>query len=248
MSHAQHLLRGRTSLLPSSRTTGRFVPFTSCNASRKDARRSLFGSASTVLDYQCAKLACVAQTAEAETAAAPPAAPAQPEVLVSALDMRVGKILKCEKHPEADSLYVEEIDVGEAEGPRTIVSGLVSFVPLEEMQDRRVVVLCNLKPRNMRGVKSNGMVLCASNAAHDKVEPLSPPADAPVGERVWFGEGNQNQPAAAEPNRVQKKKMWEAIQPELKTDDAGAATHKGNTMLTSCGPVTAPTLQGASIS
>jgi tRNA-binding EMAP/Myf-like protein len=41
--------------------------------------------------------------------------------------------MQCEKHPEADSLYVEQIDVGESE-PRTIVSGLVNFVPLEKMQ------------------------------------------------------------------------------------------------------------------
>ena len=64
----------------------------------------------------------------------------------------------------------------------------------------------------MRGIKSNGMLLCASNAAHDQVEPLLPPAQAPVGERVWFGEGGKEQPPAAEPNRVQKKKMWEAVQ------------------------------------
>jgi tRNA-binding EMAP/Myf-like protein len=41
--------------------------------------------------------------------------------------------MQCEKHPEADSLYVEQIDVGESE-PRTIVSGLVNFVSLEKMQ------------------------------------------------------------------------------------------------------------------
>jgi tRNA-binding EMAP/Myf-like protein len=46
--------------------------------------------------------------------------------------------------------------------PRTVVSGLVNYVPIEEMQDRMVVVLCNLKPAKMRGVESNGMVLCAS--------------------------------------------------------------------------------------
>jgi tRNA-binding EMAP/Myf-like protein len=39
----------------------------------------------------------------------------------------------------------------------------------------------------MRGIKSHGMLLCASNAAHDAVEPLNPPADAVVGERVYFG-------------------------------------------------------------
>jgi hypothetical protein len=46
----------------------------------------------------------------------------------------VGKILKAWKHPEADSLYVEEVDVGETEGPRTICSGLVKYVPEEELQ------------------------------------------------------------------------------------------------------------------
>jgi tRNA-binding EMAP/Myf-like protein len=53
------------------------------------------------------------------------------------------------------------IFVGES-APRTIVSGLVNYVPIEEMQDLMVVVLCNLKPAKMRGVESNGMVLCAS--------------------------------------------------------------------------------------
>lgn len=46
--------------------------------------------------------------------------------------------------------------------PRTIVSGLVQYVPIEEMQGRLVLVLCNLKPAKMRGVESCGMVLCAS--------------------------------------------------------------------------------------
>ena len=51
--------------------------------------------------------------------------------------------------------------MGEAE-PRTVVSGLVQFAPREELQDRLVVVLCNLKPQKMRGIESQGMLLCAS--------------------------------------------------------------------------------------
>ncbi len=132
------------------------------------------------------------------------------------------------------SLYVEQIDVGEPE-PRTIVSGLVKFVPMEQMQvrhracdarstpalcpsmqasaphipilcccvacilvqNRNVIVICNLKPRKMRGIASNGMVLCASNDAHDQVEPLTPPEGAKPGERVWFGEGNEKQVGGA---------------------------------------------------
>lgn len=46
----------------------------------------------------------------------------------------------------------------------------------------------NCRPRNMRGIKSFGMLLAASNDAHDVVEPLAPPAGAAPGTRVWFGQ------------------------------------------------------------
>lgn len=87
--------------------------------------------------------------------------PAVEEITPSRLDIRIGKIVEVSKHPDADALYVEKIDLGEA-APRTVVSGLVNFVPIEEMQNRMVVVLCNLKPAKMRGNESQGMVLCAS--------------------------------------------------------------------------------------
>lgn len=51
----------------------------------------------------------------------------------SLLDVRVGKVLKAWRHPDADSLYVEEVDIGEDE-PRTICSGLVKFVPIDDLQ------------------------------------------------------------------------------------------------------------------
>lgn len=84
------------------------------------------------------------------------------ELTPARLNIRVGKIVEVSKHPDADSLYVEKIDIGEASGPRTIISGLVNYIPIEEMQDRMVVILANLKPANLRGVQSHGMVLCAS--------------------------------------------------------------------------------------
>lgn len=64
---------------------------------------------------------------------------------VRKLDFRIGKIIDINKHPDADSLYVEKIDCGE-ENPRTVVSGLVNHIPIEEMRGRIVMVLCNLKP------------------------------------------------------------------------------------------------------
>lgn len=51
---------------------------------------------------------------------------------VSRLDLRIGCIITAKKHPDADSLYVEEVDVGEAV-PRTVVSGLVNHVPLDQV-------------------------------------------------------------------------------------------------------------------
>uniref|UniRef100_A0A2N9HB20 tRNA-binding domain-containing protein n=1 Tax=Fagus sylvatica TaxID=28930 RepID=A0A2N9HB20_FAGSY len=120
------------------------------------------------------------------------------------LDIRVGRIVKAWRHEEADSLYVEEVDVGESE-PRIICSGLVNYIPLHLLQDKKVVVLANLKPRNMRGVKSSGMLMAASDASHENVELLVPPEDSLPGERIWFGseEEKENQPAAATANQVE---------------------------------------------
>jgi aminoacyl tRNA synthase complex-interacting multifunctional protein 1 len=224
------------------------------------AGRSIISSSPVLFSFSTA-LSCSSSSSavsSVETDAVVP--PQQPPAAAAAaadvasdldlLDIRVGKILKAWKHPEADSLYVEEVDVGEAEGPRTICSGLVKYVPEEELQDRAVVVLSNLKPRNMRGVKSNGMLLAASDAAHERVELLSPPPGAMPGERIWFGsEADQaNQAASATPNQVQKKKIWETIQPLLKTTDECTAVFQDRPMRVSAGIVTCKSLKGANVS
>lgn len=73
-----------------------------------------------------------------------------------------------------------------------------------KMQERSVIVLANLKPRNMRGVKSNGMLMAASDASHENVELLEPPEGAVPGERIWFGSADEkdNLPDVATPNQV----------------------------------------------
>ncbi|GKV28681.1 hypothetical protein SLEP1_g37700 [Rubroshorea leprosula] len=167
---------------------------------------------------------------------------AEPEISITRLDIRVGKILKAQKHPDADSLYVEEIDVGEAQ-PRTVVSGLVKYIPLEEMQERMICVLCNLKPATMRGIKSQAMVLAASNSDHTKVELVEPPKSATVGERVTFPgfEG--------EPDDVlnPKKKVWETLQVDLHTDANLVACYKDIPLTTSAGVCTASSICNGSI-
>ncbi|KAA8497946.1 putative methionine--tRNA ligase [Porphyridium purpureum] len=155
---------------------------------------------------------------------------------LSRLEIRVGKIIKCEKHPEADSLYVEEVDVGDESGARVIVSGLVSFVPLEEMVDRTVIVLCNLKPRNMRGISSHGMLLCASNEDHSQVDPLTAPEGVPIGALVTF-EGHRSEPAPAG-NRASK--AFDKVAKSLRTDATGVAMFEQVPFATPSGPCFSP--------
>ncbi len=80
------------------------------------------------------------------------------------LDLRVGKIVSIEKHPKADKLYVEKIDLGFDE-PVEIVSGLVPYYSVDELLGKNVIVVANLKPAKLRGVLSNGMLLAAEDSS-----------------------------------------------------------------------------------
>jgi len=164
---------------------------------------------------------------------------------ITALDIRVGKITKVWEHPDADKLYVEEIDVGEDE-PRTVASGLKPYLKEEDMQDRLVLVLCNLKARKMVGIPSHGMVLCASNEDHTDVRLVSPPIDAKIGERVTIPdfdfEGEEAAPFAE--NKIGKKKVFQKIAPHLLTSKYGVPEFLGRPLMTSAGVCTSPIVDG----
>ncbi|KAG5607589.1 hypothetical protein H5410_029081 [Solanum commersonii] len=168
-------------------------------------------------------------TKSSETKSKAPAS-VEGDISISRLDICVGLITKAQKHPDADSLYVEEIDIGEAL-PRTVVSGLVKYIPLEEMQNRKVCVLCNLKPVSMRGIKSQAMVLATSNSDHTKVELVEPPKDAVIGERVTFLGFDGKPDDILNP----KKKVWETVQVDLHTNKELVACYKDVPFTTSVG-------------
>ncbi|GAB7355933.1 hypothetical protein MBLNU459_g6572t1 [Dothideomycetes sp. NU459] len=161
-------------------------------------------------------------------AAAAPEKPLSP----SLIDLRVGHILKAIQHPNADSLYVSTIAVGDAPGTdntseyegqvcRTVCSGLNGLVPLEEMQGRKIVAVCNLKPVTMRGIKSAAMVLAASPRLAEgeedhhggPVELVNIPEGAVAGDRVYF-DGWEGEPEGV---LNPKKKIWETFQPGFTT-------------------------------
>jgi aminoacyl tRNA synthase complex-interacting multifunctional protein 1 len=153
---------------------------------------------------------------------------------VAALDIRVGRIIKCWEHAEADKLFCEEIDLGTE--TRQIASGLRPFYKASDLEGRLVLVLCNLKKRNLVGFPSHGMVLCASNADHTAVETVSPAADSVLGERVTF-EGFDGEPEPE--NKIAKKKVFEKVSPDLQTDATGQVVWKGVLAKTSAGVVKA---------
>ncbi|KAH8063108.1 tRNA binding protein [Aureococcus anophagefferens] len=191
-----------------------------------------------------------AEEGGAAPAAAGPASDGSPEgdclASAPALDVRVGTVVKCWEHPEAEKLYCEEIDIGEEAGPRTIASGLRPFYGADDIRGRKVLIFANLKARTMQGFKSCGMVLCASNADHTVVKLLEVPAGAKNGDRVAFGDLAVVPPAA--PSAVQKKKLLEKVIGFLKTDGDGVATVLGKKFALPAGPVTAPGMPDAAIS
>ncbi len=78
------------------------------------------------------------------------------------VQLKVGKVLECKKVEKADKLLCSQIDVGE-ETPRTIVSGIAKYYTPEEMVGKQVIVVTNLKPAKLRGIESQGMILCAED-------------------------------------------------------------------------------------
>ena len=178
---------------------------------------------------------CIRDREKKEKQPKPQKAAAPEKTLSPALvDLRVGHILKAERHPNADSLYVSTIACGDAPGTdntheyegqvvRTVCSGLNGLIPLEDMQNRKIVAVCNLKPVTMRGIKSCAMVLAASprlapgeeDHHAGPVELVTVPAASQAGARVFF-EGWEGEPEAV---LNPKKKQWEAVQPGFTTTE-----------------------------
>ena len=78
------------------------------------------------------------------------------------VDLRVGKIMSVEEHPNADKLFVLKVDLGEEE-ERTICAGLKKHYSVEDLEGKQGVFVVNLEPRTLRGVESDGMILAVSD-------------------------------------------------------------------------------------
>ncbi len=117
-------------------------------------------------------------------ASAPASAPAPAEITIDELakiDLRIGRVIAAERVDGSDKLLKLTIDLGSEQ--RTIFSGIQNAYSPEQMLDRHVVVVANLKPRKMRFGVSQGMVLAASGEG-DGVYLVSPDAGGAAGMQV----------------------------------------------------------------
>lgn len=76
------------------------------------------------------------------------------------VELVVGTVEECKRHPNADKLLVSKINIGNE--TRQIVSGIADFYKPEEFIGKKVIVVANLKPAKLRGVESQGMILAGS--------------------------------------------------------------------------------------
>jgi len=178
-----------------------------------------------------------------KAANAPASDPKADAMVFGRLNILVGRIIEIHKHPDAAEQYVEQVDFGEAK-PRIVVSGLVRFTPMEEMQNKLAIFLCNAKPIKIRGVESQAMILCACPTPLTMLEILDPPAGSQPGDRVVCPQ------YAGTPDKVisSKSLVWEKVAPELKVSESGEATYRGERLFVEGkGTVTAPSLRNVLI-
>jgi len=155
------------------------------------------------------------------------------------LDVKVGKVLDVQSHPEEDKWYVMKVDIAEAE-PRTLICGLRPFMPVEDIKDQSVCLVINLKASEMKGVMSNGRTLVATGA-DGKKQLIKPPQDAKIGEKVTFK--GQDQPADA----TLASKWQSEIFKQLHTNENSIAQYMDLDFMTSAGPCAVTDMPNATI-
>jgi methionyl-tRNA synthetase len=101
---------------------------------------------------------------------------------IQRVELRVGQITSVAPHPEAEKLYVLQISLGAT--TRQIVSGLRDFFTAEQLLNKHVVIVANLKPAKFKGVQSQGMLLTAEHVHEGQTTLvlIQPPAEAPLGD------------------------------------------------------------------
>lgn len=96
------------------------------------------------------------------------------------IDLKIARITEVQKHPNADRLYLIAIEIGDKQ--KQVVAGLKDHYSPEELKGKQVVVVDNLEPAIIRGIKSEGMILAAQGG--EKIAIIIPEKEVKIGSPV----------------------------------------------------------------
>ena len=102
------------------------------------------------------------------------------------LSLKVARILDVKDHPNADKLYILDIDLGTEK--RQLVAGIKGHYSADELKNKKIIVVANLKPAKLRGIESNGMLLAGDDGEGPGLLTVN---ESNPGDKVYF-EGFEN--------------------------------------------------------
>src|SRR3989338_2464215 len=97
------------------------------------------------------------------------------------VELKVGEILEVSDVPNADKLYLLKVDTGEE---RTLVAGIKKYYSKKELIGKKIIVVCNLEEKELKGIKSQGMLLAASDDDKENVVLLTVDKDIENGSKI----------------------------------------------------------------
>jgi methionyl-tRNA synthetase len=148
------------------------------------------------------------------------------EDIFSNLDLRTAKIIDVKDHPDAEKLLILQIDLGTT-GQRVIVAGIKNHYSKDELKGKNIVVIINLKPAKIRGIKSNGMLLAATDSKG--IVSLLDPHDAQPGSKIYIEDIPIKPDNIVEFDKFQQIKMY--------VDDKQQIIYKNKILKSETGPV-----------
>eukprot|EP00002_Diphylleia_rotans_P005996 TRINITY_DN1525_c0_g1_i3.p1 TRINITY_DN1525_c0_g1~~TRINITY_DN1525_c0_g1_i3.p1 ORF type:complete len:163 (-),score=28.64 TRINITY_DN1525_c0_g1_i3:16-504(-) len=151
-------------------------------------------------------------------------------------EYQVSRITDVQRHPDADSLYVCTVQVSPVES-RTLVTGLVPYYSEQQLRDRLIVTILNLKPTKLRGIVSQAMLLAATNLESKVPVLLEAVGESCVGDRIFL---QKNIPGSLpEPAKQINSKSWEKVVSALSVR-GGDAFFLDERLVSEKGRITAP--------
>jgi methionyl-tRNA synthetase len=142
------------------------------------------------------------------------------------LDLRLAKILSVEPHPKADNLWIIKVSLGKS-AERQLIAGLKPYYSKEQLLNQWVVILANLKPKKLRGISSQGMMLAAQDES--RVSFLTLEGEGRMGEQIIA------QGIFSEPEEIIEIEDFQKV--ELTVDSNGLVTLEGKVLRTKEGKI-----------